>query len=133
VGGDPQGQGRRVHHHHLSDPVGPLPATVLDVEVLDVEASFERALAHWRAGRAREAHEAWEEGWRRLPRESAEALFLKGLLCGTAYVVKRAEGSPVAHLLLERAEAAFARTGPSLGGVDARAFLAEVLVRAERR
>lgn len=60
------------------------------------------------AGRARDAHEEWEVAWRALPRDAADAWFLKGLLCASAWVVKHAEGSPGAVVLRERTLAAFA-------------------------
>lgn len=62
------------------------------------------------AGRARDAHEEWEVAWRALPRDSADAWFLKGLLCASAWVVKHAEGSPGAPVLRDRTIAAFSES-----------------------
>lgn len=67
----------------------------------DAEAAFRdalaRGLAHWRAGRAFEAHEAWEEAWRREAPGGVRRRLLHGLIQAAAarhlYAQGRAGGA----------------------------------------
>lgn len=70
-----------------------------------------------------EAHEAWEAMWAQLPRSSAEARFLQGLICGAASVIKHHQGQHEgARRLLARARQHLASATGSLGprprGID---------------
>jgi hypothetical protein len=80
-----------------------------------------------------EAHEVWEAEWAPLRRASPDALFLQGLICSAASVVKHHQGFPDgARRLLDRARGAWSAAMPALPavvrGVDFEAHAAAVEV-----
>ena len=102
----------------------PLPwgsVTEIDFEdyaSLTREANHALGIAHFNASRFFQAHEAWEEAWRKASNSPDEAFF-KGLAqLGAAYTHYVRGNAHGARVLLERALERIALYGPAHLGLD---------------
>ena len=96
----------------------PSEITLEDYASLSVEANHALGVAHFHAGRFFQAHEAWEESWRKAE-GSADEEFFKGLAqLGAAYTHYARGNAHGARVLLERALERIGLRGSPHFGLD---------------
>ena len=89
-----------------------------DYASLTILANHALAIAHFNAGRFFQAHEAWEESWRKAE-GSADEAFFKGLAqLGAAYTHYARGNAHGARVLLERALERIEPSAPSYLDID---------------
>ena len=96
----------------------PSEITLEDYASLSLQANHELGVVHFNAGRFFQAHEAWEESWRKAE-GSADEEFFKGLAqLGAAYTHYARDNAHGARVLLERALERIGSQGSPHFGID---------------